>query len=197
MDIDLLFDAQDGAGLISDKNYPKKAVGVLVDVQSGLLTLEYADMDFLETNIPLDGSFVDGLAAAPFMHVGAVINGDISQAYQVPLMFLDDPYRGELLGQAIDAGRPLQAFERFLKTCVTGQPVHRDDLSDDSSMGCVLGDVVPSNLQFAPHLARRHGLEIKPSALPQAPGMNAPGLGSTGIVRSTGGRSNSGDDSKD
>lgn len=194
MDIDILFTENGEAGLISSENPVTKAVGVLFDPATGLMTLEYTDMDFLEMNIPVDAEFFGILDHSPQLHFGAVKDGSISQAYQVPLMFLDDPYRGQQLGQASQLQNPLVAFDYFVKECVSGQPVHRDDLSDDN-LTSVLGESAPSSLQFAPHLARRHSLEAAPKAAPSGPGPSTPGLGSGGGGVS-GVQRNSGDSSK-
>ncbi len=173
MDIDLLL-ARDGqAGLISSENLVKKLAGIVIDTQTGILTLEYADMDHIELNIPVDSEFFSSLEYCKQMHVGAIKAGHIAQAYQVPLMFQDDPYRLQELGRVVQHPKPLAAFEHFVKNCVRGQPVHREDLDNDDSMGCVLGDAVPSALQFAPHLARRHQMEVRPEFTPG----NVPGLG--------------------
>lgn len=179
MDIDLLFTADGEAGLITSENLVTKAVGAVFDTQTGILSLEFADMDFLETNIPIDEEFFARLDFCAQVHLGAVKDGHIAQAYQIPFMFLDDPYRGQAIAQLQQPKNPLQAFEYFVKACVVGQPVHREDLSDDT-LGCVLGDAVPSSLQFAPHLARRHQLEVAPKAAPSGPGPSTPGLGSSG-----------------
>lgn len=183
MNIDLLFTAQGEAGLISSENQVKKVAGVVFDTQTGLVTLEYVDMDFLELNIPVEKEFNATLDMCPQIHIGAIKDGNIAQAYQVPFMFLDDPYRTEAFQSVRQPPNPLEAFNYFVKTTVFGQPVHREDLGDESAMGCVLGDAVPSALQFAPHLARRHQMEIAPKA---APGLNAPGLGLGGSGSSGG-----------
>ncbi len=194
MNIDLLFTQDGQAGLICNENPMKKAIGIVFDTQTGLITAEYADMDFTEFNIPVEVSFFEALDRNPQIHIGAVKNGNISQAYQVPFMFLDDPYRTEMIGKTPQLPNPLQAFEFFVKHCVTGQPVHRDDLGDEGAMGCVLGDAVPSALQFAPHLARRHAMEAAPKAMPtlnmgpSAPGL---GLGSSGAATPPRGTGNS------
>jgi hypothetical protein len=187
MDIDLLFTGQGEAGLISNGNFIKKAIGVVLDNKSGILTLEYADSDYMEFNIPVESDFFPALDVNALIHVGAIKNGNIAQAYQVPLMFLDDPYRGEMLRHARQPGNPLQAFNAFVKRCTTGQPVHREDLGDEKSMGCVLGEASPAALQFAPHLARRHALESGHKIIPNvnAPHIHGPGLGTS----SSGGRS--------
>ncbi len=188
MDIDLLFTGTGEAGLIANGNFIKKAIGIVLDTKSGILTMEYADSDYMEFNIPVEASYFEVLDHSAQIHIGAVKNGNIAQAYQVPLMFLDDPYRGEMLrGAARQAPNPLQAFNAFVKRCTIGQPVHRDDLGDEKSMGCILGDAIPASLQFAPHLARRHALEAGQKIIPNVPThhIQGPGLGTS----SPGGRS--------
>ena len=171
MNIDLLFTKSDEAGLIASENLMKKASGVVLDSETGILTLEYVDADYMELNIPLERQFADMLAHAPFIHIGAVKNGNIAQAYQIPLMLLDDPYRGSMNRDVENEGQsPLVAFGAFVKNCVTGQPAHRDDLGDEDSMGCVLGDDTPTSLQFAPHLEKRQAMEVgvkKPANAPK------------------------------
>ena len=174
MNIDLLFTSTGEAGLISNENLVQKAAGLVFDKQTGILTLELVDMDYLEMNIPVDSAFYDTLEYCVQIHVGAIKNGHIAQAYQIPFMFLDDPYRAEAFKNVRQPENPLVAFDRFVKRCITGQPVYRDDLGNEDSMGCVLGDASPSALQFAPHLARRHAMEAAPKL---APGINVPGLG--------------------
>ncbi len=190
MNIDLLFTAGGEAGLISSENLVQKVAGVVFDTTSGLMTLEYVDMDFLELNIPVEAEFNATLDMSPQIHIGAVKDGNIAQAYQVPFMFLDDPYRGEAFKSVVQPAQPLEAFGYFVKSTVFGQPVHREDLGDESAMGCILGDAVPSALQFAPHLARRHQMEVAPKAAPSGPGPSAPGLGGGGgggsAIRGTG-----------
>lgn len=196
MDIDLLFTQESEAGLICSANLVKKAVGILFDNQTGLMNIEYADMDALEFNIPIDHEFWQHLEFNPTIHIGSVKDGEIAQAYQVPLMFLDDPYRGEKLGRVHQASKPLFAFNAFVTRCIVGQPVHREDLGDEQASGCVLGDASPAALQFAPHLARQHAMEVRPVAAPSAPGFSAPGLGGGG-GRSGGGGYYSGGDHGD
>ena len=180
MNIDLLFTQTGEAGLIFSQNLVQKALGIVFDTQTGILTLEFADMDYLEFNIPVDDEFFEPLDYITQIHIGAISNEHIAQAYQVPFMFLDDPYRGEALRNIQQANNPLEAFNYFVKSCVAGQPVHREDLGNEDTMGCVLGDASPSSLEFAPHLARRHAMEITPKAAPTGPGIAGPGLGGSG-----------------
>lgn len=182
MDIDLLFTQSNEGGLIASENFAKKIAGILMDTETGLLTIEFVDIDLLEMNIPLEESSYFRLENNTHLHIGSVIDGVVAQAYQAPLMFLDDPYRGEALGE-MAVPQPLIAFDYFLKNSIFGQPVNREDLSDEAKSGCILGDMEPAQLQFAPHLARKLAVELGPKATPNAPGMNAPGLGSGGATR--------------
>lgn len=180
MNIDLLFTAKGEAGLISSENFVKKVAGAVFDPQSASMTLEFTDMDYMEMNIPVDSAFFEALDGVPLLHIGSIVGGHIAQAYQIPLMFLDDPYRAEALGRTAHSSNPLVAFDHFIRRCVNGQPLYREDLGDESAAGCVLGDAIPSSLQFAPHLARRHAMEAAPKAMPRGPGPGGPGLGSSG-----------------
>ncbi len=187
MDIDLLFTREGEGGLICSGNLVQKAIGVLFDNKNGLMSIEFADGDYMELNIPVEQGFFEALDYTQSLHIGAVKQGHIAQAYQVPLMFQDDPYRGEALMQATreEQAFALTAFESFIKRCITGQSVHRDDLGDEDSMGCVLGDASPGALEFAPHLARRRNLEIKPQLdLGHVPGLGLGSSGGGGGVRS-------------
>ncbi|MCB1783496.1 MAG: hypothetical protein KDI13_05820 [Alphaproteobacteria bacterium] len=176
MNIDLLFTPKNEAGLICSSNLVTKAVAALFDLETGILSLELSDMDSLELNIPVEEEFRERLDHCPQVHVGAVKEGKIAQAYQVPLMLLDDPYRAQAFSRVKPPKKPLAAFQYFLKSCTFGQPVHRDDAGDESTMGCILGDVVPAAVEFAPHLARRLSMEVAPTAAPTF----APGLGMGG-----------------
>lgn len=172
MNIDLLLTEQGEAGLITSGNLAKKVAGVVFDPPSGIFTLEFVDMDYMDLNIGVEADYNQYLDANATLHIGSIKNGHIGQAYQVPLMFSDDPYRNEIM-KAEQATNPLSAFQYFVNGCIAGQPVHRDDLGDEDTMGCILGDSSPSSLEFAPHLARRHGLEAKPNVAP----VNAPTMG--------------------
>ncbi len=183
MNIDLLFTQSGEAGLIASENFTKKVAGIVFDTQNGLFTIEYADMDYIDLNIPVEPEYYQFLDMSALIHIGCVKDGHIGQAYQVPLMFSDDPYRNEII-QSEKIENPLAAFGYFIKNCIAGQPAHRDDLGDESTTGCILGDASPSSLQFAPQLARRHALETKPAA---APSLNAPGMGLGGSTGGSGG----------
>lgn len=173
MNIDLLLTADGEAGLIASENLVQKAIGVLLDTDNWEMSIEFADMDHMDLNIPVELEIARALHINPAIHIGAVKNGHIAQAYQVPLLYSDDPYRGELLGLG-ESDFPLMAFAHFMHRCSFGQPVHRDELGDEENMGCILGDTAPASLQFAQHLERRFAMEARPKA---APALNAPGMG--------------------
>jgi hypothetical protein len=178
MNIDLLFTQDGEAGLIASENLVKKAAGLVLDTQNGVMTLEFVDADHMDLNIPVEPEFFGMLDVAGRVHLGAIKNGTIAQAYQIPLQFLDDPYRGDAYNRMAEHKNPLAAFNAFVKRCASGQPVHRDDLGDETAMGCVLGDAIPASLQFAPHLARRHAQELGARRAPvAAPRIAGPGMG--------------------
>lgn len=197
MNIDLLFTQKGEAGLIANENFVKKITGAVFDAKNGIFTLEFTDMDYMDLNIPIESEYNQYLDASPLIHIGAVKDGQIGQAYQVPLLLSDDPYRNEMM-KPEEVENPIAAFGYFIKHCIAGQPAHRDDVEDEASAGCILGDSSPSSLQFAPQLARRQTLESRPVA---APSLSAPGLGgggtssSGGSYRSGGTQSGSNDDS--
>lgn len=178
INIDLIFTAEGESGLLCDEVPSKKIIGALMDGETGLLSLEFADMDHLDMNIPIDSSYFDILGVTQNLHFGVLKNDHIAQAYQIPFMHLDDPYR---LQNAVKQGqndRALVAFEMFIKRCIVGQPVHRLNLSDDSMNASVLGDSSLAGLEFAPHLARQHAIQKNPKIAPASmPGISAPGLG--------------------
>ena len=188
MDIDLLVTPEGEAGLLSNTNLVKKAIGVLFDTDNGVMSLEFADMDHLDLNIPVEGEFFGMLDANPQIHIGSVTDGRIAQAYQVPLMFLDDPYRAEAFENVKPPPKPLAAFYYFVKNCVLGQPVHRLDAGNEDSSGCILGDAAPSSLEFAQHLARRHGMEVENVKANQQ--LHTPNMGLGGNSSTTGGSGN-------
>lgn len=196
MDIDLLFTQQGEAGIISSENLVKKAAGLVFDTASRMLTLEYVDSDYLELNIPVEPEFFERLDLCPQVHFGAIKGGHIAQAYQIPFVFLDDPYRHEMFTNLEQPKNPLEAFNYFVRACTAGQPVHRSDLGNEASMGCILGEASPQALQFAPHLARRHAMEMAPKAAPRGPGPATPGLGGSGGGSSTTIRRGRDDDQK-
>jgi hypothetical protein len=190
MDIDLLFTKAGEAGLIADESLVKKAAGVVFNTVTGILTIEFVDMDYNDLNIPVEKDYYEMLDYCFLIHIGAYKNGRIAQAYQVPLMIADDPYRGDMMKTPPEAKNPVLNFERFIKSCAAGQPVHREDLGNEDSMRCVLGEAVPAQLQFAPHLARRRNFEAAPKTglgfVPPGLGLGGSGSGgggSTGIIR--------------
>ncbi|MFP4098770.1 MAG: hypothetical protein ACLFP8_06085 [Alphaproteobacteria bacterium] len=174
MNIDLLVSQKGEAGLLCSENLVKKVLSAILDLESGELSLEFVDMDHMELNIPIEESFYEYLDAKPFIHIGSVKDGKVGQAYQTPLHFLNDPYRMQLLKYATLPDKPLVTFHYFIRNCVLGQPAHRGDMGDEDTIGCILGEVAPASLEFAPQLAKRVGFEMQNIPLPE---FNAPGLG--------------------
>jgi hypothetical protein len=186
MNIDLLFTEDGAAGLVASANFPRRVAGALFDRATGAIELEFVEADPLALNIPVADDLREALAASFHPFIGAVKGGKIAQAYQIPLAVLGDDYHAQTARRVQAAATPLVAFARFMERCVAGQPVHRADLGDEDASGCVLGDASPVALQFAPHLAQQHALEIAPRG-PSAPGPRGPGMGLGGGGGGTGG----------
>lgn len=183
MNIDLLLSERGETGLVSDKDFKEPAICVAFDTQSGLMTLEFDKDDPLDLNIPVGEELGNYLYNNPSLHIGTIKQGMITDHHEVPVMLQHDPFGGGNAGGF--AARPrgsIAAFESFMKRCISGQPVHRDDLGDDSQTGSVLGGMSAAVLQFAPHLARQKTMEATPHLAPQAPGMSPGGGGGRGGV---------------
>lgn len=177
MNIDLLFTEQGEAGLVADATFPAAVAGVMYDTLTGMISLEFADAESFDMNIPVEqeiaGRFLSNIYD---IHVGIITRGVIADSRQVPIVLLGDPFGGGNAGHfAVRPRRSVTAFESFMKRCSAGQPVHRDDLGDEASASSVLGGITAAVLQFAPHLARQRQMEIAPTPTP-APS-HAPGMG--------------------
>ena len=140
------------------------------------LTLEFADMDALALNIPVEIDHSAYLADSAYIHVGVLERGKITASYQVPLVLIDDPFGGGQDGRfASGPGRSILAFERFMQKAQSGQPIHRDDLGNEELSHSILGGMSAAVLQLAPQLVRQRTLEAAPQVVPQGP--TPPGLG--------------------
>ena len=192
MNIDLLLSKEGQMAIVGDRTFDSPVAGVMFDIQTGLMSLEFADDEPLDMNIPVEQDFARHFDLMLDIYVGAIENGTIADARRVPVILMNDPFGGGNTGRfAVKPGRALGAFEAFLKKCVAGQPLHREDLGDEGSAGGVMGGVNPAVLQFSPQLARQRAIEAAhraaPVAAPSAPGFGPKGMGGGGsnIVRRT------------
>lgn len=174
MNIDLLLTDKGEAGLVCDQAAGCVAAGIMFDSDTGLLTIEYTEIDPLELNIPVDDSYIETLYYATSMQVGTIINGEIRESRQVPILLLNDPAANNDRARFAKPRASVLAFEYFLKNAVQGQPIHRADLGDDSGSS-VMGGMSAAVMKFAPNLVRQRTMEITPTLAPKGP--NAPGLG--------------------
>lgn len=185
MNIDLLQSKEGQMAIVGDRSFDSPVAGVMFDIQTGLMSLEFADDEPLDMNIPIEQDFGAHFDLMLDIYVGSIENGAITDARRVPVMLMNDPFGGGNTGRfAVKPGRALGAFEAFLKKCVAGQPLHRDDLGDEGSAGGVMGGINPAVLQFSPQLARQRAIEAAhraaPVAAPSAPGFGPKGMGGGG-----------------
>lgn len=180
MNIDLLLTDRNDAGLVSDQEFESPVAGVMFDAELRQITLEHANMDTVELNIPVEDDIANALLWATSVQVGVIMHGQIQDNRQVPLLLLNDMDGMPGRDMPMRPSNSVMAFEHFLKSCVAGQPLHRDDLGNEDVSGSVVGGINRAVLQFAPHLARQRTLEASHDLNmggPAAPGM---GLGGGG-----------------
>jgi len=175
MNIDLLLTQRGESGFLCDEGFFNPVAGVMFDAESCQITLEFADMDSMDLNIPVDHDFVERLLYARSMQLGAIVDGQITSSRQIPIVLINDPHGGPLAMPARGSNSVI-GFERFLKACVAGQPVHRENLGDEATADSVMGGINTSVLQYAPQLARQRAMEAAPKvSLDLGPQMSGPG----------------------
>lgn len=177
MNIDLLLTTKGEAGLVCDQASGSPVAGIMFDSDTGLLTLEYTEIDPLDLNIPVDDSYIESLYYANTMQIGTIVDGEIRDSRQVPILLANDPQANSDRARFAKPRSSVMAFEKFLKDCVKGQPIHREDLSDENSSGSVMGGMSAAIMKFAPHLARQRTFEAAPHLAPKGPAPPGMGLG--------------------
>lgn len=180
MNIDLLLTKNGDAGLVCDGAFESPVAGVIFDAEMRQITLEHANMDAVEMNIPVEDDIADALQWATAVQVGVIADGQIQDNRQVPLMLIGDPEIEPGRNRPARTSNSVTGFERFLKSCVAGQPLHRDDLGDENVSGSVVGGINRAVLQFAPHLARQRTLEASHDYKMSGPAPSVPGMGGGG-----------------
>lgn len=196
MNIDLFLGSHGECGLLCDRPSAAPVAGVIFDAQTLELILEYAgDHDPLHLNITVEDHYRDILLFAHKIYIGSLSDGMIAETLLVPMLYLNDPYGSEF-GQGSPLAktrRSLIGFEQFMKRSEAAQPIHRDDLGDEDSIGCVLRGMDPHALEFVPQLVRQRMLETGPRAIPSLTGpAMGPGIGLGSGPKGPGGMSGMG-----
>lgn len=180
MNIDLLVSNQNIVGLVGDEVIKGNIAGVMFDAETGIMTLEFTDIDEVELNIPVEARLAEVIVERMDIQYGVLENGAFGVTKQLPLILLNDPFGGANMGQfPVKPRNSVMDFENFMKRCVAGQPVHRDDLGDEAAAESVMSGFNPAVLQFAPHLARQRTMEATPKMAPSGPGPSM-GMGGGG-----------------
>ena len=196
MNIDLLIGQGGQACLVCKPGFSKQPAGAIYDAQSREVTLEYADDNEspLHLNIAVEERFSETLLLAHRILIAVVEDGQIADALDVPMLYLNDPLGG---GFGQRGGKPRKSvigLEQFIKRSQFAQSLHREDLGDETTVNGVLGGDDIRGLTFSPALTRQRQLEQSPHLAPTMPTPNAPGMGlggrgATTIRTSTGGTS--------
>jgi hypothetical protein len=179
VNIDLFLTGSSEAGIVCDVPFTAPVAGVILDAQTLNLTLEFPDGDTFHLNIPVEESRREKLLFAHRMYVGFLEDKMLVDSFEVPLLYLNDPYGSEF-GQnspLAKAKRSVVAFEQFMKRCIFAQGLHRDNLGDEEGACSILRGIDPHALKYSPALARQIQMNVLPR-LEQVPQM--PGLGGGG-----------------
>jgi len=187
MNIDLFLTPHNEAGLVCAGTFDRTVVGVILDAQTQDMTLEFADMgETFHMNIPIEETHREKLLFSKYMFIGFLDGGLLADSYEIPLLYLNDPY-GSDFGQNTPMAKPKRSiigFEAFMKRCTFAQALNRDNLGDEDTARSVLRGVDPNHLQYTPALLRQRQIASMPENVAvSAPQM--PGLGGTANVRQT------------
>ncbi len=187
MNIDLFHTGHNEAGLICNGSFGSPVVGVILDAQTQELTLEFEDGGTFHLNVPVEIDHRDKLLFAHRMYVGFLEGDFLTDAFEVPLLYLNDPYGSEF-GQASPlsrAKRSVVAFEQFMKRCNFAQALHRDNLGDEDSARSILRGIDPHALQYSPALMRQMQMNAMPRAVnaPQMAGLGGTTSGQSRIIK--------------
>lgn len=186
MNIDLFHTGHNEAGLVCDGSFPDPVIGVILDAQTHELTLEFATGETFHLNIPVEQGHKEKMLFAHRMYAGYLVDGLLTDAFETPLLYLNDPYGGEFGATSPLAvpKRSVLLFEQFMKRCHFAQGVHRNNLGDEDSARSVLRGIDPHALQYSPALMRQMRMDSMPKSAVTAPQAPSPGGGGGAQARS-------------
>lgn len=178
MNIDLFLTGQSEAGIVCQGGFAQPVGGIIFDAQTHELTLEFPDGSTVHLNIPVEAVHREKLLFAHRMYVGYLEDGFLMDSFEVPLLYLNDPYGSQFGDKSplAQSKRSVMAFEQFMRRCSFAQGLHRDNLGDEDAARSVLRGIDPHALKYSPTLERQIRLGATPKVV-EAPQM--PGLGST------------------
>ena len=177
MNIDLFLTKQSEAGLICNGAFDTPVMGVIHDAQTQEITLEFTNGETLHLNIPVEEAYREKLLFANKVYIGYFEDAYLTDTFEVPLFYLNDPY-GSAFGDPATlprARRAVIAFEQFMKRCTFAQGVNRDNLGDEGNARSVLRGIDPQALKYSPALQRQIQLAAAAARMQEAP--QAPGPG--------------------
>lgn len=183
MNIDLLLTSKGEPGLICDGPFDAPAVAVIFDLQERQLYVEMEESDSLPLNISISEEFIEDLTYSDIIGIGVIVEEEITESLQVPVITLEEgDFRPSLKNMSGGRTSSVVYFERFLKSCSKGQPIHRDDLGNEASINTVMQATQMMAPQFSPKLEHQRRLEAGPRTPGpvNAPQFSGPGGGASG-----------------
>lgn len=183
MNIDLLMTRKNESGLVHDTPIGFPPTHVILDYDAGHMTLYGNGEKSLWMNIPVALDTLEKIIQTMGLHVGYLKDGLIEDIIYVPLVIstsMDINVERVIPPPRVSA----MSFEIFMRECMIGQALHRDDIASDVKSSGILEDLSPSVLKFAPSLAQQRKMEMSYSHSPHfAPTI---GLGLGGSSASSG-----------
>lgn len=174
--------ADNRLGVLADEPFEHDIAAVMFESGSGHVWFEYMEMaGTFDLNIPVSEEYFEAFYMAGqvgiSLELGIFTDKQIQDAVQLPVAIVGT--NSGLPRLQNQQSRSVLRFEHFMKSVISGQPLHRDNLGDEDSASGIASDVSPAALELAPQLQRQRQLEAAPKATPQA-GPSAPGLGGGG-----------------
>lgn len=159
MNIDLLMTRKNESGLVHDTPIGFPPTHVILDYEAGHMTLYGNGEKSLWMNIPVASDTLEKIIQTMGLHVGYLKDGLIEDIIYVPLVIstvMDINVERVIPPPRVSA----ISFEIFMRECLIGQALHRDDISNDIKSSGILEDLSPSVLKFAPSLAHQRKMEM-------------------------------------
>tara|TARA_B100001778_G_C18598032_1_gene635776 strand:+ start:208 stop:492 length:285 start_codon:yes stop_codon:yes gene_type:complete len=85
MNIDLLINDDEEAGLVSDTPFEAAVSGVIFDHNENIISLEFANMESKTLNVPVDLEFQELLQDLDRLYIGVLEDRIVTETYIVPI----------------------------------------------------------------------------------------------------------------
>ncbi len=162
MNIDLLLTSKGEAGLICDEPFRDPVLAILFDLTERHLFVEMEDHRSMRLNITVNDEYTQDLTSAGIIEIGVLMNRQIIESLQVPIIATHQEAPMPPLESLPYRTNSVLLFENFVRSCISGQPVHRENLANEASLCALLDATQLVAPQYAPKLVHQRRLEAAP-----------------------------------